>query len=103
MQKFVTSLALALGLLFGGIILPSTAAVATDVAGPCQPGQPCEPPAPTPTTCQPDETAAEYRALIATQAEWIEREAARFDRLQRVADRRAAAIARLRAKIRALR
>jgi hypothetical protein len=101
MSKLLTTLALILGLLLGGVAAP---AVATEVAGGCVPGQPCEPPAPTPApSCLPDETAAEYRALIATQAEWIEREAARSDRLQRVAERRAATIARLRAKIRALR
>lgn len=123
MKKLLTTLALTLGLLFGGVAFLAPAASAAE----CQPFTPCDPftqPDP-PTLCPPftsctptstpfaggtserelylsqqlvdaEQTANEYRAQVVALT-------AKVERIQRVADRRAATIQRLRAVIRALR
>ena len=129
MKKLLTTIALALGLLFGGTVALAAPAVAED----CQIGSPCTPPSPEPQPCpvggcvpepcpqigacvgggsavyntadvvELEQTANDYRAQIVALTAQVERQTARADRLQRVADRRAETISRLRAKIRALR
>jgi hypothetical protein len=129
MKKLLTTLALTLGLLFGGSVMVAAPASAGDLipcsevpgplsefTGECDPGDdgaiPCsEVPGPLSEftgVCDPsdgfggsercvaDQTVTDYRAQLVAQT-------ARADRLQTIADRRAATIKRLRAKIRALR
>lgn len=134
MKKLLTTLALALGLLFGGLALaPTSYADDSQNPGcsdtdpqlpPCTPDPGCSdtdsqlPPCSTPpcaedsqtscpdtqrapvvassSTCAADQTVNDYRAQVAALT-------AKADRLQRVVNRRAATIQRLRAKIRALR
>jgi hypothetical protein len=121
MKKLLTTLALALGLLFGGVALMPAAANAAD----CQIGTTCVPePEPEPCPiggCTPQPPcpviggcdAVGYRLLMAdlASAEQTANEyrqqvvalTAKADRLQRIADRRAETIQRLRAKLRDLR
>jgi hypothetical protein len=116
MNKLITSLLLTLALLFGGTatLAPAAQAVeksgckpgeACEVAGACEPdSEACEAPAPMPaSTCHTDETVNDYRVMISYLKARLAVAEPKADRLQRVADRRAATIARLRAKIRALR
>lgn len=119
MKKLLTTLALTLGLLFGGMaLLPATANAADcQIGTTCVPEpEPCpiggctpQPPCPVIGGCDAvgyrllmadlasaEQTANEYRVQVAALT-------AKADRLQRIADRRAETIQRLRAKIRALR
>jgi hypothetical protein len=118
MKKLLTTLALALGLLFGGMALvPATANAADCQIGttcipepePCPIGGCTTPPCPVIGGCDAvgyrllmadlasaEQTANEYRQQVVALT-------AKVDRLQRIADRRAETIAELRAKIRALR
>jgi hypothetical protein len=117
MKKLITTLALVAGLLFGGLaIAPAAQADGINTCGgitgiPCDPepcggitGTPCPEPStscglnagPCPTggltTCATEPAASPSPGL-----------AKKVDRLQRVADKRAAKIKELRAKLRALR
>jgi hypothetical protein len=118
MKKLLTTLALTIGLLFGGIALVPAAANAADcqIGATCVPEpEPCPiggcttPPCPVIGGCDvigyralmvdlatAEQTANEYRQQVVALT-------AKADRLQRIADRRAETIQRLRAKIRALR
>jgi hypothetical protein len=135
MKKLLTTLALTLGLLFGGMALMAPAANAE--GGACGLNTPCDPPAcglnpcpvedppacglnPCPTAAELggwdkyaaelagrvatlEQTANEYRQrIVALEAE-VASVKAKADRLQRVADRRAATIKRLRAALAAAR
>lgn len=123
MKKLLTALALTLGLLLGGLSLAPAATAADGCSfgvctpDPCMFGQgDCPPPAEPCMFGQGDcvtdllnrlsvaeQTANEYRVQVASLQVQVAQQTARADRLQRVADRRAATIQRLRAKIRALR
>lgn len=125
-MKLIATIVATLALLFGGTVALAPAASADkngcDPTGVCEPvpckpsacGEPggscsesgscnAQPPTVEPATCVPDSGVAEYRALVATQAAWIEREKARADRFERVANRRAATIRRLRHRLAAAR
>lgn len=125
MKKLLTTLALTLGLLFGGFALIAPAASAAD----CQIGVDCTPePEPCPIGgCQPpvcpviggcdvvgyrvlmadlasaEQTANEYRAQVVALEARVAAVTAKANRLQRIADKRAETIQRLRAKLRDLR
>lgn len=112
MNKLIAAVVATIALLFGGFATMAPAASA-DPAISCEDGVTevdcaapecegavtyvdCGGEAPTSTPCMADQIAADYRTQLAAAN-------AKVDRLERVADRRAALIERLRAKIRKLR
>lgn len=126
--RLVATIVATIALLLGGTVAlsaPASAEECTVVAGACVP-EPCEPvagicaPEPCvtvagicpddPRVAQLEQTANDYRVQVIALREQVAQHAARAaeqtaraNRLQRVADRRAAKIQNLRAKIRALR
>lgn len=131
MKKLIVTLALILSTLAGGAVALAPSASADVCTGlncppPSEPAcglNPCPPPAcglnPCPTVelggwdtyaaelagrvATLEQTANDYRAQVAALTAQVSAATARADRLQLLADQRAATIQRLRAKIRALR
>ena len=127
MNKIIATIIATIALLFGGAVAVAVPASAVDCdslpAGCIPPAEPCDdtragmclPEEPVcedtragmcmsePVTCAVDQTASDYRAQAVRLAADLAAEKARASRLERVADKRATTIQRLRAKIRALR